>query len=65
MHDQSFLFSDEFDKPEYKKECAFIHVRCVLCVPQNALPEVFETTNTIYSRCWIVIFVADLYLSRA
>jgi hypothetical protein len=56
------LFSDEFDKPEYENERAFIDV---LCVPQNDLPDVFETTNETYSHCWMVIFVDGGYLSRA
>ena len=59
---KAFLFSDEFDKPEYKKERAFIDV---LCVPQNNLPNVFETTKKNYSGCWMVIFVAGFYLTRA
>ena len=58
------MFADEFDKPEYKNERAFIDV---LCVPQNEsdLPDVFETTQTTYSNCWMVIFVYGDYLTRA
>ena len=36
----------------------------MLCVPQNALPDVFETTRSNYSKCWMVIFVAGYYLTR-
>jgi len=36
-------------------------------VPQNEeeLPNVFETTKTTYSNCWMVIFVLGGYLTRA
>lgn len=58
----AFLFPGEFDKPEYKNARIFIDV---LCVPQNALPDVFETTKRTYSNCWMVVFVDGNYLTRA
>jgi hypothetical protein len=55
---------DEFDKPEYQEEHAFIDV---LCVPQKNVQsaEVVQTTKSTYSCCWLVIFVDGNCLRRA
>jgi hypothetical protein len=57
-------FPDEFDKPEYRDEHAFIDV---LCVPQKHVQtaEVVHTTKSTYSGCWLVIFVGGNCLRRA
>jgi hypothetical protein len=57
-------FPDEFDKPEYQDEHAFIDV---LCVPQKDVQtaEVVQTTKSIYSGCWLVIFIDGNCLRRA
>jgi len=57
-------FPEEFDKPEYRDEHAFIDV---LCVPQKNVQtaEVVQTTKSTYSGCWLVIFVGGNCLRRA
>jgi hypothetical protein len=57
-------FPDEFDKPEYQDEDAFIDV---LCVPQKDVQsaDVVQTTKSTYSGCWLVIFVDGNCLRRA
>jgi hypothetical protein len=57
-------FPDEFDKPEYQDEDAFIDV---LCVPQKDVQTegVVHTTKSTYSGCWLVIFVGGNCLRRA
>jgi hypothetical protein len=65
FYDQA-RFPDEFDKPEYQDEDAFIDV---LCVPQKDVKtaEVVQTTKSTYSGpgCWLVIFVDGNCLRRA
>jgi hypothetical protein len=66
MFSDQTRFPDEFDKPEYQDEDAFIDV---LCVPQQKVEaaEVVQTTKSTYSGpgCWLVIFVDGNCLRRA